>query len=428
MGKYGEFKHDKRRPGPQDAPPHPRLRRIVAHGPHRPKKEPRLTVSVEGAVTPRVRCVWIYDNMVGEVGGELIDGGTVFLYDRNQKFLGSAIYNANSRIRARLFSLEKEFFDDAYIERAIAAALLRRQRVFDMADSFRVVFSDADFLPGLIIDKLGSVLVVQLLTAAADCRIDAVLGVLKRLVWPQGIVVRADAPVRAREGLPIREPRVEGVVPPTLQIEQDGFTVFADPLAGQKTGLFLDQRFNRRLIAPWCPGRRVLDLFCYVGAWSFTAARAGAAAIIGVDSSAPALELARLGATHNEFSQITFECSDVFDYVTAATNRAEKFEVVVADPPAFAKMRKQVPDALRAYLSLNYRAMKLLPVGGVLASSSCSQHVTQQEFDETLEKAARNARMQFHVAARGAQAPDHPVLLGFPESEYLKCSVLVRVQ
>lgn len=390
--------------------------------------EPRLVISPEKVKTPRIRPVWIFDNMVGEVSGDVVNGETVFVYDRKNKFLGSAVYNEASRIRARLFSLERETFDDAYVERAITAAVERRRAFFALDDSYRAVFSDSDFLPGLIADRIGNVLVVQLLTLAIDRRRERALDALRRKLPHSSVIVRTDAPVRQKEGLAVEPAQVEGDVAAATAVRQDGFTVYADPLAGQKTGLFLDQRFNRRLIAPWCGRARVLDLFCYVGAWSFTAARAGAKEVVAVDSSAPALDMARRGAEENGFAQIRFECGDVFDYLGSAGLRSERYDVIVCDPPAFAKTRKQVKEALRAYLTLNYRTMRLLAPGGLLATSSCSQHVGRDEFETVLELAARNARMRFHVVARGTQAPDHPILPDLPESEYLKCVLLRRVQ
>jgi 23S rRNA (cytosine1962-C5)-methyltransferase len=398
------------------------------HRTHRiPQEEPRLVVTGTRVRTPRVRPMWIYDNMVDHVSGHVQNGSTVFVHDSKGKFLGSAVYNEHSKIRARLFSLERVLFDADYVAAAVAGAVSRRRMFFEEHDSFRAVYSDADFLPGVIADKLGDVVVVELLTLAADLRDRAILGALRRELTPGGVVVRRDDRIREKEGLALRDVEVEGHVPPRVRVEQDGVVLYADPRGGQKTGLFLDQRFNRRLIIPWCAGRRVLDLFCHVGAWALTAARAGAAEAVGADSSADALELARFAARENSFDQVRFEQADVFDYLSGAARRGEQYDVVVCDPPAFAKSRKHSAEALRGYLSLNYRAMKLLPPGGVLATCSCSHHVTGIEFDQMLELAARNARMQFHVVASEAQPPDHPLLLGFPEGEYLKCRVLRRV-
>lgn len=406
----------------------PALPRSVPSHPH-PPDEPRVVATFEKTHTHRVRHHWIYDNMVAETSGALVDGETAYIYDRRHKFLGSAIYNSVSRIRARIFSLDHKVFDDAYVADAVAAAVKRRRALFPDGDSFRVIYSDADGLPGVVADLIGGVLSVQLLTLAADRHAETVIASLREQLSPTATIIHREVGVRTKEGLPLIEPEVQGTVPESVLVAQDGFTTFADLRAGQKTGLFLDQRFNRRLIAPFCKDAAVLDLFCYVGAWAMTAAVAGAREVVGVDSSAPAIELARRGAEASGLKQVRFECADAFDFLAAATASHEcHYDVIVCDPPAFAKTRKHAPDAIKGYLSLNYRCMRLLPLGGILATSSCSHHVTDEEFEEMLETASRNARMQFQIVARGGQSPDHPPLLGFPESEYLKCLVLRRVE
>jgi 23S rRNA (cytosine1962-C5)-methyltransferase len=366
--------------------------------------------------------------MVAATGGDLRDGGTAYVYDQENKFLGSAIYNSNSRICARQFSLDRVEFDNDYIESAIREAANRRSNIFEKYDTYRVVFSDSDFVPGLIVDKIGNCLSVQLLTLAVDERSSQIVRVLQDLFSPQAIVLNRSSAVREKEGLSISDPEVIGDLPAPVEVEQDGFKLYANLTGGQKTGLFLDHRFNRRLLTPYCKDKRVLDLFCYVGAWSLSAARDGASEVIGVDSSADAIELARRAAEVNGYGQVSFVDSDAFDFVTQTQQSGGKFDVIVCDPPAFAKTRKHVPDAIKAYLSLNYRAMKMLPTGGILITSSCSQHVSHEEFREMLETAARNARMHFHILKAGSQPPDHPILLGLPETDYLKCYLLQRVQ
>lgn len=387
----------------------------------------RLYADFSKTRTQRIRYAWIFDTMVAREpeDADAAQGNTVLVYD-GDKFLGSAIYNRNSKIRGRIFSLQQQSFDQEYIESAVRAAVSRRRLRHPEGESFRVIYGDSDGLPGVVADLLGGVLVVQLLTLAADQRAKEILEVLHRELSPSGTVIRRDVPVREKEGLPLQQPEVTGEVPDEVAIQQDGFTMFADLVGGQKTGLFLDQRQNRRLIAPYCSGARVLDLFSHVGGWAFTAAKAGAKEVVCVDSSASAIRMARRGAEANGFEQIRFETEDVFEYLEKLS--AEQYDVVVCDPPAFAKTRTQAQGAVRAYLSLNYRAMKLLPVNGVLATCSCSQNVTDEEFEDMLITAARNARMQFQIVARTTQPPDHPILLGFPESEYLKCYLLQRVE
>ncbi len=392
---------------------------------------PQITVSFEHTRSTRQRYYWIYDNMVKTEPSGLSAGDTVAVADVRGRFLGSAIYNQNSRIRARLFSVLPVLFDEEYCRRAVVAAVERRRKNYGADNSYRVVFADSDRLPGVIADLIGGVLVVQLLTFAADRFGETIVQTLQEQLSPRATVVRRDAAVRQKEGLPVRAPETTGTFENPVVVEQDGFVVHADLLAGQKTGLFLDQRENRRLIFPYCKNARVLDLFCYVGAWSFSAARAGAREVLGIDVSANAVDLARKGAESNHFENVRFEAVDAFDYVSEKAKEGEgreQFDVVVCDPPAFAKTAQHVNEAIKGYLSLNYRCMKLLPMGGVLATSSCSQHVSIQEFEGMLSTAARNANMQFQVLVRTGQPPDHPVLLGFPETEYLKCLLLQRVE
>jgi len=373
--------------------------------------------------------VWIYDSMVLNVQGEPVDGEAVAVFSKSGKFLGSAIYNSRSLIRARLFSCAAHTFDDAYVEQAIIAAWNRRRACFALEDAFRVVFSEADALPGLVVDKLANVLVVQLLTLAIERRRDAVLSTLRALFNPQAIVVRCDLALLAREGLEVREPEILGELPLPLEVPLDGVVYLCDPAHGQKTGLYLDQRFNRRRLAPYVAGKTVLDLFCHVGGWALAAASNGAAHVTGVDSAGPALEFARRAAAAQNLANVEFVDADVFEYLEKVRSQgAPPCDVVVCDPPAFAKSHKHLQEAERAYLSLNYRAMKLLPVGGILVTCSCSQYLAEEQFELILETAARNARMGFQIFERGGQPPDHPVLLGFPQSRYLKCFFLRRIE
>jgi 23S rRNA (cytosine1962-C5)-methyltransferase len=212
-----------------------------------------------------------------------------------------------------------------------------------------------------------------------------------------------------------------------VRVVQDGVVMYADPHGGQKTGLFLDQRDNRKFVRSWCREARVLDLFCHAGGWAFNAALGGAREVVGVDVSEPVIEMARKAAAELGFEQVKFECTDVFDYLKELGPEVH-YDVIICDPPAFAKTKMQVNDAVKAYLTLNYRAMKLLAPGGILVSCSCSQSLGWIEFEQMLLTAARNARMQFQVVRRSPQPIDHAPLLGFPESEYLKVCFLQRIE
>lgn len=387
---------------------------------------PVVYVSNNQTRDPRVRTHWFFDNMIERIEGSARDGEAVTLHDKRGKFLGSAIYNSHSKIRCRLFSLDRTRWDVAYVRGAVAAALKRRSAFLRAGESMRLIYADADFLPGFVADRLGDVVVIQVLTFAADRMVDAVVAELDALIKPAGYVIQLGSHLRGKEGLPMLPNRTIGEVPSRVWVPQDGFGLYADVVGGQKTGLFLDQRFNRRLIAPWAGGRRVLDLFSHVGGWAMAALAQGAAHATCVDSSADALKLAQEGATRNGYGEemIEFVKNDCFDFLDHASENDLSWDLIVTDPPAFAKNAHIVESALRGYYSLNYRAMKQLAPGGILVACSCSQVVSEDVFEECLETAARNAHRNLHVVARGGQGPDHPVLLGFPESRYLKCVIL----
>ncbi len=408
-------------------PPRKRFQKFA----HDDSQQARPTLVVAGRKSPQGMQIptWIYDTLVVRVEGEPQDGETVAVVSQSGRFLGSAVYNSQSKIRARLFSVDNRQFDDDYVEHAIVAAWNRRRVHFTLEDSCRVVYSEADGLPGLIVDKLHDVLVVQLLTLAVERRAEAVLRTLRALFNPRTIVVRRDVQVRQREGLPVGESEVIGELSLPLQVTLDGVTYLCDPVHGQKTGLYLDQRFNRRLLIPYVAEKRVLDLFTHVGGWALVAARHGAQRVLGVDSAGQAIELARQAAEAQGLANVEFAEKDVFDFLEELrSHSSDPFDVVICDPPAFAKSHKHLQEAERAYLSLNYRAMKLLPVGGLLVTCSCSQHLSEESFELVLETAARNAHARFQIVERGGQPPDHPVLLGFSESRYLKCLFLRRVE
>ncbi len=389
-----------------------------------------LIVTLEDTHNVPVRLIWIYDSMVGDLpDGEPAPGDTVYVYDQNNRFVGSAIYNPHSRIRARIFSLTRRMFDQAYVKEMIEKAIATRRQLGLLTESCRAIFGEGDGLPGLIADKIGDYLVIQPLTYAVNRHLSFIVDQLNNQLAPEGIVVRTDVPIRAKEGLTVEPPAIHGNVPERVEIREEGSVLFANPSGGQKTGLFLDQRLNRAAMKPFCEGARVLDLFCHVGGWAMRAARYGAAEVVGVDSSESALDLARAGATANGFGNVTFVEDDVFEYLRKIDAEPENhFDIIVCDPPAFAKTRSHYEEAFRAYLSLNYLVMKKLRPGGVLITCSCSQAVSAMEFNEAILTSARNARMQFQILERRGAPQDHPVLLGLPESEYLKCFVMKRVE
>lgn len=373
--------------------------------------------------------VWVYDSMVGQLpDGDPVAGDTVFVYDEDSQFLGSAIYNPNSRIRARVFSLTRTIFSQAYIREALVRAVKIRKDLGLLKDSCRVVFAESDGLPGLTADKIGGYLVIQPLTHAVERHLPFIIDRLNELIAPDGIVVRRDAAIRIKEGLEVGQPEIHGETPERVLVRDSDVTMVANITSGQKTGLFLDRRFNRDVIKPWCNAESsVLDLFCHAGGWALKAAKYGAAEVLGVDSSRSALDLAEAGAEASGLTNVSFVEDDVFDYLRGMDSD-KSYDVIVSDPPAFAKTRKHYEEALRAYVSLNELAMQRLKPGGILVTCSCSQAFSVAEFNEAVLTAARNAGMQFQVLERRGASADYPALLGFSESEYLKCFVLRRTE
>lgn len=285
------------------------------------------------------------------------------------------------------------------------------------------MFSEGDGLPGLIVDKYAGTLVVQSSTAGIDAAMNEILAALMDEYAPETIVLRNDIVSREIEGL-VRETRIAlGTVPGPVEFEESGIRYRIDVLEGQKTGFFFDQRENRLALKDYAQGRRTLDCFCYVGSWALTAARFGATDVLGLDSSARAIALARSNAAVNGL-EARFREADVFDELRAYDKSRERFGCIVLDPPAFVKNRASVREGLKGYKELNLRAMKLLEPGGVLVTCSCSHHIDQELFREMLIDASFSAGKQARLLEMRSQARDHPVLLAARETQYLKCAVL----
>lgn len=384
---------------------------------------PRITLSPDANKRVSRGHRWIFSNEIAQRDPALANGGEAAVFNDKGEFLGSALYSAHALIAARIYSRASVRFDGEFIRRAIAGALALRSGTSAATGTGRVLFGDADFLPGIVADRYGDVLAVQLLTVGADQRRDMILDALEATLRPRAIVERSDAPVRAYEGLEpavgLRRGSLDGPVAVTIH----GVTFHADLLGGQKTGLFLDQADNWPLTHPYAKGARVLDLFCHVGGWGLSALAAGAASVTSVDESQPALDELRAAAVRSGLAAdaVTTVCRDAFEWLRGTQ---DTFDVIVCDPPAFAKNRKQAADALRGYRDVNRLAMKRLRPGGLYVACSCSHHVGREDFTEMLRLAARDAGRQFRVLPNGGQPHDHAPLLALPETEYLKVSLL----
>ena len=367
---------------------------------------------------------WIFSNEIATLDGPAEAGTAVVVSAADGQLLGTAYYNPHSLIAARLLSRRLESIDTPafFIER-LRAALPYRQRLCGDLPALRLVHGEADGLPGLVVDRYGEVLSVQLLTAGIEARRAAIIEALVTVCAPRAIVARNDSASRELEGLPRTVELLYGELPLEVPVTINGLSFGVDVTGGQKTGLFLDQRENCRRLDGLVAGAEVLDLFCYAGAWSLHAARYGAAAVTGVDVSSGAVALARGNAARNGLDErCTFVAADVFDFLRR--ERQRRFDVVILDPPAFIKSRKHLEEGVKGYLTVNRRALELVAPGGVLVTCSCSHHLERDRFLTVIAQAARQAGRNVRLAALSGAGADHPVLPACPETDYLKCALV----
>jgi 23S rRNA (cytosine1962-C5)-methyltransferase len=369
---------------------------------------------------------WIFSNEIAALEGEIQNGDAVQVRAAGGDLLGSAYYNGHSLIAARILSRQGEDIDSTdFFLRHLSAALAYRRTLLGEVDAMRLVHGEADLLPGLVVDLYGDIVSVQFLALGMERRRPQILEALQQLLRPRCIVARNDVAVRELEGLPQGVEVLFGEPPERTIVSENGLRFYVDVLQGQKTGHFLDQRDNHRALQGRVEGRRVLDLFCYSGSWSQHAARYGARQVLGIDISASAVALAQENAILNGHQQLcTFQRADVFVLLRQLTQDGERFGTIILDPPAFVKSRGKLKEAIKGYLTINRRAMELLEPGGILFSCSCSHHLDRETFLDLLRQAGRQAGRTLRLLEMRGQAPDHPVLLNCPETEYLKCAVL----
>ncbi|BCR05739.1 SAM-dependent methyltransferase [Desulfuromonas versatilis] len=369
---------------------------------------------------------WIFSNEIGRLEGDPEPGAALEVFTHQGELVGTAYYNPQSLIAARLLSRRRESIDTAefFLER-FEKALAYRRSLYGELSALRLVFGEADGLPGLIVDRYNDVLSLQFLTLGMERRREAILQALDQLLEPSAVVARNDVAVRELEGLPQKIELLAGKLPDELVINEHGLRFRIDVTGGQKTGHFLDQKENHVALQGRVAGRRVLDMFCYSGSWSIHAARYGAREVTGVDVSAGAVALARQNAELNFQDKVCdFVQADAFDLLRDLQRDGERFGTIILDPPAFVKSRKKLQEAIRGYLTINRRGMELLEPGGFLFTCSCSYHMDRETFLDTLRKAAQQAGREMRLIEMRGQAYDHPVLLACPETEYLKCAIL----
>lgn len=368
--------------------------------------------------------LWVFSNEIAGSPKKLDPGGLVELRDRKNEFLGIGYGNPHSLISVRILTRRKEEIDKGFFKRRIENALAYRRRFIKDSDSFRAVYSEGDYLPGLIVDKYGDCLSIQILTLGMEKMTEAVIEALDEAFSPSVIILRNDSPSRTLEGLPLEKKVVKGSLEKLPVINEGGTRFEIDPMSGQKTGFFLDQRENRSAFASLAGKGEALDLFCYTGAWTMKLAVAGAT-VTGVDASEAAIKQATRNAELNELTErCSFIKAAIFDFIKEGVARKKFYDYIVLDPPAFVKSKTKIKEGLRAYRDINASAMRLLKPGGLLATSSCSYHVDRNAFIEMLRDAARDAGRSSRIVEMRSQAKDHPVSLAVPETEYLKCVIL----
>lgn len=380
-----------------------------------------ITITRRGADRVRARHCWIYrSDLTGQNSAE--PGEVVRVIDAHGRALGAALYSSHSQIALRMVSFdEAEINRGFWLSRLDSAKRLRDQIVHD-ATAFRLVYSESDLLPSLIIDRYNDCFVIQTLSQGMDALKQIWIELLVEQYHPSCIIERNEARVRDLEGLPRVTQVVYGMDPGEIVIEEAGVRMAVNLVEGQKTGAFLDQRENRIAARSYARGR-ALDAFTYQGAFALHLAR-GAEQVIAVDSSVPAIVAARSNAELNGGDNIEFIEANVFDLLREMEQEGERFDVINLDPPAFAKNRGSIEGAIRGYKEINLRAMKMLVPGGTLVTSSCSYHMSQDAFLNVLADAAADAGRSVQLIEKRTQSRDHPVLISMPETHYLKCMIL----
>lgn len=364
---------------------------------------------------------WVYGNEIERVEGEIEDGGLVTVVDFRGRYMGTGFYNSKSLITVRLLTHRQEEITDELIASRVKAACDYRRFVMNRpgTDSCRLIYGEADRLPGVIADRFGGVIVLQVLALGMERFTQTIAEALLACEKPDCLLLQNDDAIRRKEGMECFTRVLYGTLPEENIIHENGVKLAVDVLGGQKTGYFLDQKDNHLFVRQFCKDARVLDCFSYIGAFALNAAAAGAKEVTAVDISEAAVQLIEKNAALNG-ADITAVCANCFDFLRAQVKAGEKYDVVVLDPPAFTKAHANMASACRGYKEIALSAMRLLPAGGVLATHSCSYHMPEEVFVNTVLSAAQDLHRQVRVITLRRQDIDHPVLAGYPESHYLK--------
>lgn len=382
----------------------------------------KVFVNKKGARRIRGGHLWIYRSDVTKI--EADGGAVVSVYDEARNFVGKAFYSDSSEITLRIFTTKDEVIDKAFWKTQIVEAAQRRRTTDkgQRTNAKRLIYSEGDLIPSLIVDDYDGVFVLQTLSQGTEKLKETFVEILREEFQPKAIIERNDVKVRQRENLEMKAGVLFGNADDEIIIEQDDIKFYVAPLGGQKTGSFLDQRENHFAVRRYAFGRG-LDCFTFNGGFALNLARA-CDQVLAIDISEDAVNLARRNAGLNQISNVEFETANVFDALRDFEARGEKFDTIVLDPPAFVKSRAALKPAMRGYKEINLRALKLLNAGGILATCSCSFHMSEDLFFQTVEEAARDAKRRVHLLEKRTQSADHPILLGMPETYYLKCFIL----
>ncbi len=385
-----------------------------------------VTLKKGKGITIKKGGMWIYDNEIALVAGSFKNGDIVIVHDFDGYPLGKGFINQISKIRIRMLTRDiGQDIDNTFFIKRLENAWKYRKKTVD-TDSCRIVFGEADYLPGIVIDKFADILVVQSLALGMDRYKDLIVQGLKEILARDGINIRgiyerSDAKVRLQEGMERVKGFIGGEFDTEVQIVENGVKYYVDVKEGQKTGFFLDQKYNRNAIRKLCKDAKVLDCFTHTGSFALNAAQAGAKSVLGIDSSGSGIAQAVRNAELNGLQGVAeFECADVFDKLPELEEAGEKFDVVILDPPAFTKSRNSVKNAVKGYREINLRAMKIVKDGGFLATCSCSHFMDYELFTKTIGQAAANVHKVLRQVEFRTQAPDHPILWEAGESYYLK--------
>ncbi len=369
---------------------------------------------------------WIYDNEIDRIEGEFVPGDTVDVFDFDGYKLGKGYINPKSTITVRMLErYHDDPIDESFWEKRVRAAWEYRKSVVDTS-CCRVIFSESDGFPGLVIDKFEDVLVAECETLGMERHKEIICDLVKKVLAEDGINIRgvyerSDASVRKLEGLDKVKGFIGGPFDTNVVITENGVKYGVNIEEGQKTGFFLDQKYNRAAAAKLCKGKKVLDCFTHTGSFALNAGLAGAESVLGVDASELAVEQARENAKLNGLEdKVKFTCADVFDLLPKLVEEGESYDVVILDPPAFTKSRSATKNAVKGYREINMKGMKLVKPGGFLCTCSCSHFMTPELLEKTILEAAKGARKRLRLVEYRMQSPDHPYLMGCPESLYLK--------